>query len=150
MPSMGASSLADRHFSILLWASALKGPLRPTAQKGMGSSCSRKWLISHALLWVVPSHLPLCKHVFEGVHSTKKAVQKCSVVVFQLPSYAWLFVTPWTAANQTSLSFTVSQNLLKFVSVESVMPSNHLIFCRPLLFLPSIFPSIGAFSSEIF
>ena len=59
-----------------------------------------------------------------------------------------LFVTPWTAARQASLSFTISQGLLKLMSIESVMPSNHLILCYPLLLLPSIFPSIRVFSSE--
>ena len=58
-----------------------------------------------------------------------------------------LFITPWTTAWQTSLSITNSQNLLKLISVESVMPSNHLILCR-LLFLPSIFPSTRLFSNE--
>ena len=57
-------------------------------------------------------------------------------------------MTPWTAACQASLSFTISQSLLKFMSIESVMPSNHLILCRPLL-LPSIFPSIRVFSYEL-
>ena len=56
--------------------------------------------------------------------------------------------TPWTAAHQALLSFIISQNLLKFMSIELVMPSNHLILCRPLLLLPSIFPSIRVFSSE--
>ena len=59
-----------------------------------------------------------------------------------------LFVTPWTAAHQASLSITNSQRLLKLMSIESVMPSNHLILCRPLLFLPSVFPSIRVFSNE--
>ena len=59
-----------------------------------------------------------------------------------------LFATPWTAACQASLSITNSQSLLKLMSVESVMPSNHLILCHPLLLLPSIFPSIRVFSSE--
>ena len=59
-----------------------------------------------------------------------------------------LFATPWTAAHQVFLSFTVSQNLLKLMSIESVMPSNHLILCRPLLLLPSIFPSIRVLSNE--
>ena len=63
-------------------------------------------------------------------------------------SHVRLFVTPWTAARQASLSITTSQNLLKLMSIESVMPSNHLILCRPLLLLPSIFPSIRAFSNE--
>ena len=56
--------------------------------------------------------------------------------------------TPWTAACQTSLSITNSWNLLKLMSIKSVMPSNHLILCRPLLLLPSIFPSIRVFSNE--
>ena len=58
-----------------------------------------------------------------------------------------LFVTPWTAARQTSLFFTVSQSLLKLMSIESVMSFNHLILCRPLL-LPSVFPSIRVLSNE--
>ena len=60
----------------------------------------------------------------------------------------WLFVTPWTAACQASLSFTISQSLLKLMSIESVIPSNHLILCHPLFLLPSIFSSIRVFSSE--
>ena len=59
-----------------------------------------------------------------------------------------LFVTPWTAARQASLSFTVSQNLLKLLSIESVMPPNNLILSCPLLLLPSVFPSVRVFSSE--
>ena len=65
----------------------------------------------------------------------------------QLLSHVWLFVTPWTAAHQASLSITNSQSLLKFISIELVMPSNYFILCRPFL-LPSIFPSIRVFSSE--
>ena len=63
-------------------------------------------------------------------------------------SHVQLFVTPWTAAHQASLSITNSWSLLKLMSIESVMPSNHLIFCHPLLLPPSIFPSIRVFSSE--
>ena len=66
----------------------------------------------------------------------------------QLPSCVWLFVTPQTAAHQASLSLTISQSLPKFMSNESVMPSNHLIACCPLLLLPSIFPSIRVFSND--
>ena len=71
-------------------------------------------------------------------------------LVVQLLSHVWLFVTPWTAAHQASLSFTNSQTLLKLMSIESVMPSNHLIFCFPLLFLPSIFPSIRVHCNELY
>ena len=66
----------------------------------------------------------------------------------QLLSLVQLFATPWTAAYQASLSITNPWKLLKFMSIESVMPSNHLILCQPLLLLPSVFPSIRVFSSE--
>ena len=63
-------------------------------------------------------------------------------------SCVWPFVTPWTAAHQASLSIANSWSLLKLMSSESVMPSNHLILCHPILLLPSIFPSIRVFSNE--
>ena len=63
-------------------------------------------------------------------------------------SLVQLFVTPWTAARQASLSIINSQSLLKLMSIKSVMPSNHLILCRPVLLLPSIFPNIRVFSNE--
>ena len=69
-------------------------------------------------------------------------------VVVQSLSHVWIFATPWTAACQASLSFTISLSLLKLISTESMMPSNHLILCHPLLLLPSIFPSIRVFSHE--
>ena len=80
-----------------------------------------------ALLWFLSSEL------FSSVQSLSR-VQ--------------LFATPWTAAHQASLPITNSQSLLKLISIESVMPSNHLILCCPLLLLPSIFPSIRVFSKE--
>ena len=64
-------------------------------------------------------------------------------------SYVWLFATPWTAARQASLFITNTQSLLKLMPIESVMPSNHLVLCRPLLLLPSIIPSIRVFSKEL-
>ena len=72
----------------------------------------------------------------------------CCCCVVQLLSCVQLFATPWTAAHQASLFFPISQNLVKFMFIESVMPSNHLILCYPLLHLPSIFPSIRVFSNE--
>ena len=71
----------------------------------------------------------------------------CCFVV-QSITLSGLFVIPWTAAHQASLSFTISWSLLKLMSIELVIPSNHLILCRPLLLLPSIFPSIKVFSNE--
>ena len=70
------------------------------------------------------------------------------IVVVQSLSCVQLFVTSWTATRQASLSFTISQSLLKLMSIESVMPSNHLILCRPLFLLLSIVPSNSAFSNE--
>ena len=69
-------------------------------------------------------------------------------VVVHLLKCVQLFATPWTAAHQASLSFTISWSLLKLMFIESVMPSNHLIFCCRLLLLPSIFPNIRFFSNE--
>ena len=85
---------------------------------------SRKTSIS-ALL-TMPKHLT----VFSSVQSLSRV---------------WLFATPWTAARQASLSITNSRSSPKLMSIESVMPSNHLILCRPILLLPSIFPSIRVF-----
>ena len=71
-----------------------------------------------------------------------------SISSVQSLSCVRLFATPWTAARQASLSITNSRSLPKLISIESVMPSNHLVLCRPLLLLPSIFPSIRVFSNE--
>ena len=86
--------------------------------------------------------------VTESVSLGGGAENVVAVVVVQSLSCVHLFATSWTAACQASLFITNSQSLLKLMSIESVMPSNHLIFCRPLLLLPSIFPSIRVFSSE--
>ena len=89
--------------------------------------------------------------------ASKRTIQPPSALLFsrclgtsvvQLLSCVRLFATPWTAAHQAPLSSAISQSLLKFMSIELVMPSNHLILCCSLLFLPSIFPSIRVFSSE--
>ena len=75
-------------------------------------------------------------------------VVRVSISSVQSFSRVQLFVTPWTAARQASLSITNSQSLFRLMSIELVMPSNHLILCPPLLLLPSIFSSIGVFSDE--
>ena len=87
-----------------------------------------------------PSLLPSPFPCFIFLHK----IHGCLV---HLLSHVQLFVTSWTTACQASLSFTISQSLLKLMSIESVMPSNHLILCCPLLLLPSIFPSIRVFSN---
>ena len=78
----------------------------------------------------------------------KEKILQTIITSVQLLSRVQLFVTPWTAAHQASLSITNSQSLLKLTSVESVVPSNHLILCRPLLLWPSICPRIRVFSNE--
>ena len=70
-------------------------------------------------------------------------------IVVQLLSHVRLFATPWTAARQASLSFTVSPSLLRLMSIELVMPSNHPLLYHPLLLLPSVFPGIRVFSNEL-
>ena len=72
----------------------------------------------------------------------------CIFVVVQSLNLVWLFVTPWTAAHQASLFFTISRSLLKLTYIKSAVSSNHLILCCPLLLLPSIFRSIRVFSNE--
>ena len=81
----------------------------------------------------------------------KGSKERCCVPQFSsvpLFSGVWLFVTPWTAARQPSLSITNSRSSLRLTSIESVMPPNHFILCRPLLLLPPISPSIRVFSNE--
>ena len=71
------------------------------------------------------------------------------LVVFQSLCHVQLFATPWTAAHQAYLSYTISQSLLKLMSIELVIPCNHLVLCHPFLLLPSIFPSIRVFTNEL-
>ena len=88
----------------------------------------------------------------EGVFEKGKTHSRAPsviIIVVQLLGDAQLFVTPWTAACQASLPFAISLSLLKLMSIESVMPSNHLILCHPLFLLPSIFSSIKIFSNEL-
>ena len=85
----------------------------------------------------------------EELPTTLEAVYKGALThSLQLLSHVQLFVTPWTAARQASLSITNSWSLLKLMSTVLMMPSNHLILCRHLLFLPSVFPSIRVFADE--
>ena len=80
-------------------------------------------------------------------HLFRATIQPTLVV--QLLSHVLLFAAPQTAAHQASLSFSISQSLPKLMSIESVTPSNRLLLCRPLLLLPSIFPSIRGFFGEL-
>ena len=90
-----------------------------------------------------------CKEI-ETQEGQAHYMSLCKAQFSSVLSYVRLFATPWTAAFQASLSITSSQSLLKLMSIVSVMPSNHLNLCRPLLLLPSIFPSIRVFFNESF
>ena len=116
------------------------------------------------MFWNVNSLLHCCRHIpfkFLKCHSLVRTFQQATKLWFiyhrfsppphfvvQSPSCVWLFVTPRTAAAQASLSFTISWSLQNMF-VELVMPFNHLVLCHSLLLLPSIFPSIRCFSSEL-
>ena len=101
----------------------------------LSSQALSEWYWSLKLFWTIHQHL--------------LSMRPCEdVVVVQLASHIWLFATPWTAACQAFLSLTIFLSLPKFMSIELMMPSNHLILCCPLVLLPSIFPSIRVFSNE--
>ena len=110
------------------------------------------------LPWPQKPFIKTCKEVVYILGSTKSLSVQVNrqiytyihtyVVVVQSLSHVRLFVTPWTAARQSSLSITNSWSLLKLMSIELMMPSNHLILCHLLFLLPSMFPSIRVFSTE--
>ena len=88
--------------------------------------------------------LPWCLSDWRGLNAVS-----CPIIVVRSLSHVRLFATPWTTAHQASLSVTNFWSLLKLTSIESVVPSSHVILCRPLLLLPSIFPSIRGFSDDL-
>ena len=104
------------------------------------------WAVTFRKEMEVHTSLQKQQHIQLSNHARTDTTAYSSVQSF---SCVRLFVTPWTAAHQVSLSITNSQSLPKLMSIESVMPSNHFILCHPLLLLPSIFPSIKAFSNEL-
>ena len=104
------------------------------------------WIEEHGRLQSVRSQR--IRHDWECAHTQPDKGQRVKDSSVQSLSHVWLFATPCTAAHQASLSITNSGSLLKLISLELVKPSNYLIFCRPLLFQPPIFPSIRVFSNE--
>ena len=125
------------------------------------SRCQYSWLHSKAsflglkmAVFSLCPHMifPLCVHsfcLFVCLNSLwLKDTNKIGFSSVQSLSHVWLFVTPWAEACQASLSITNAQILLKLMSIELVMPSNHFIFCHPFLLLPSIFPRIRVFSNK--
>ena len=98
--------------------------------------------------WIV--FINMSNFVLEFHYLIYRGMISVQFSAFQSLSHVQLFVTPWTAAHQASLSTTNCQSLLKLMSIESVMPSNHLILCRPLLLPPSSFPASGSFPMSQF
>ena len=124
----------------------------PSIRKACASClhCNSVWLLQTLLWFIISTSIsPLDQSAvpFHALVSRSQPLYSHTVVL-QLLSLVLLFVTSWTAACQVSLSFTISWSLLKLMSIESVMPSNQLILCCPLLLRPSIFPSIRVFSNE--
>ena len=114
------------------------------------------WYILYSfknLFWNLAEESLLLLRIIKFYDSVFNLFRKSSynfvVIVVQSLSHVWLFVTSWTEAHQDPLSFTISQSLLKLMSVELMMLSNHLMLCCPILLLPSSFPSIRGFSNEL-
>ena len=119
---------------------------KPRLSRGRGKSrpcllSDRKCKVTWQTVWILMQSTP------GSIWRYQMGIWKYSVQ-FSSVSQSCLFATAWTAACQASLSITSSQSLLRLMSIESVMPFNHLILCRPLLLPPSIFPSIRVFSKE--
>ena len=119
---------------------------------GISRGLKNSWYVH--TIQLIKNERELCMPTWEDTHNIVFYFEKrASWIVYifssvQSLSHVWLFATPWSAARQASLSITNSQRLLKLMSIELVMPSNHLILCRPLILLPSIFPSIRVFSND--
>ena len=125
-------------------------PLWPQPPRGLRGSTPFQWgrVFTSHLNPHHPHSTPVHSEALQGWIIAPRGTDAYTVQFSSVLSCVQLFVTPWTAAHQASLSFTISRSLLKLMSIESMMPSNHLILCRPLLLLPSIFPSIRVFANE--
>ena len=148
--------------NLALWMSALFGCASNSRTNRMWAAPSNEMLKLMRILWNL-GHIIFSREIRSGkllAHMkqvvplepcSQGSISRLEKVQFssvQSLRHVWLFATPWTATLQTSLSITNSRSLLRLMSIETVMPSNLLILCRPLLLPPSIFPSIRVFSNE--
>ena len=130
---------AWKHSGKATWGQNKKVAIcKPKRESSSGMNRLALIILDFPAFRTVKNQFPLCRPPMEW----------CFVQAVQSLSCVRLFATPWTAARQASLSITNSQSLIKLIPIELVMPSNHLIFCHPLLLLPSIFSSIRVFSNE--
>ena len=135
----------------LLYKHSCKVCLEQNIRASASLTCRRRkepWEILSSINPPYPCHLQLCLRSVLPI-SMKWQPLDATVTLLFSSHCVWLFVTPWTTARQGPLSFIISWNFLKFMSIESVMLSNHLILCHPLLLLPSVFLSIRVFSSDL-
>ena len=133
---------------IYLFLSEVERAPRGWVREDHGDSPSQRALRLLVLSASSPRRTGMLADWLQEIQPCPFSTSQCSV---QSLSRVRLFLTPWTAARQASLSVTNSQSLLKLMSIESVMPSSHLILCRPLLLSPSIFPASGSFQmSQLF
>ena len=116
---------------------------------GTRISCIGRWILYHWATRKAPCSPKRSSNKLQNIKWLFPLIWLWNLEFGSVQSLSWVWlVTPWTAAEQASLSITNSQSLLKHTSTESVMPPNHLILCRPPLLPPSIFPSIRVFSNE--
>ena len=134
------SSTAETIFSILLVS-------KQRGTKYAGFIFPKPNPVSSLIRWFYYLIFPFFS--FPSWNSCLFTLIRFVAIIVQSLSCVWLFSIPWTVARQAPLSSSISQSLLKFMFTESVMLSNHLVLCRPLLLLPSIFPSIRVFSNEL-
>ena len=123
----------------------LSSPSPPALNLSQHQGFSNESVGLYKSIMIYSQHCNLIQNIFIAL---KSSVLCLIIYVVQLLSRVQLFPNPWTATHQVSLSFTFSWSLLKFISIELVIPSNHFVLCHPLLLLPSIFTSIRVFSSE--
>ena len=146
--------ISQPYIPLILWTKlsglVLQGRMGPSSTSGEGASpANQHWFLSLLRVWWT-SDTVLAKVAWRRLQTPlgEGGGFLERLFVIQSLSHVWLFATPWTAARQASLSFTISQSLLKLMSIESVMPSNHFVLCRPILLLLSILPSIRVFTNE--
>ena len=132
MPFLTYAKFSSLHLSCIFWDCAVLFLCLVLCQYQIFNYCS-------FILLLIFKYLIACLVFYSSF----------SFIIVHMLSCVWLFVTPWNAAFQASLSITISQSLLKLMFIESVMPSNYLVLCHPLLLLPSVFSSIRFFSSEL-